>query len=78
MTLIVIGILIYVIYTLFVQQKTLNAYKNEEKYYIEEHQLPANITQVPQHELFYGGDDDAMSGKFWIFGIKNYALWSAA
>ncbi|HOZ54572.1 MAG TPA: septum formation initiator family protein [Clostridia bacterium] len=34
--LIVIGILIYVIYTLFVQQKTLNAYKNEEKYYNEE------------------------------------------
>lgn len=34
--LIVIGILIYFIYTLFVQQKTLNAYKNEEKYYNEE------------------------------------------
>ncbi len=34
--LIIIGILIYVIYTVFVQQKTLNAYKNEEKQYNEE------------------------------------------
>ena len=33
--LIIIAILVYVIYTLVVQQKTLNAYKSEEKVYSE-------------------------------------------
>lgn len=34
--LIIIGLLVYVVYTLFVQQKTLNAYKAEENSYNEE------------------------------------------
>ena len=34
--LIIIALLIYVVYTLFVQQKTLNAYKAEENSYNEE------------------------------------------